>query len=193
MKILFLLCIITAVFAKDIVGSLYKENEFFEKGKKYYQQRNYSMAFEYFSKASDMGNQKAYYNLGVLYGNKYFNKKDYAKSYEIFYELAQKGYAPAQNKVGMYLTLGLSVEKDYKEAVKWYEKASKQNFITAQCNLAFMYASGKGVFPNLGRAHVFAKTGYEQGNPICVKAWNDFHLEKYAEDKGFKFNFYTKP
>jgi TPR repeat protein len=77
--------------------------------------------------------------------------------------------------------------------VEYFEKASKQGYVTAQCNLAMMYASGKGVFPNFGRAHVFAKTGVEQGNPICKKVWEDYNLSKYPEDKSFKLNFYTKP
>ena len=93
----------------------------------------------------------------------------------------------------MFLTSKVILEKDYKEAVKWYERASKQGYVNAQCNLAFMYASGKGVWQNMGRAHAFAKPGFKKGNPNCEKVWNDFNLEKYPEDKGFKFKFYNEP
>ncbi len=53
--------------------------------------------------------------------------------------------------LGQFLVNGVLVEKDYKMAVRYFERASKQELIDAQCNLAFMYASGKGVFPNFGR------------------------------------------
>ncbi len=56
--------------------------------------------------------------------------------------------------LGQFLVNGVLVEKDYKMAVRYFERASKQELIDAQCNLAFMYASGKGVFPNFGSSSI---------------------------------------
>ena len=156
-------------------------------------EKSFSKAKELLQKASDLDNDKASFYLGKFYLSKktpYFNLP---KAYNSFVKAANNNYAPAQNMVGEFLVNGIAVEKDYKLAVKLFEKASKQGLINAQCNLAFMYASGKGVFPNFGRAHVFAKKGKEMENKRCIKVWNDFKLEKYPEDKGWKFNFYTKP
>jgi len=156
-------------------------------------EKSFSKAQKLLQKASDLGNNKASYYLGKFYLSKktpYFNL---AKAYNSFVKAANNNYPPALNMVGEFLVNGIAVKKDYKLAVKLFEKAAKQDFINAQCNLAFMYASGKGVFPNFGRANVFAKKGKELGNKRCIKVWNDFNLAKYPEDKGFKFNFYTKP
>lgn len=159
-----------------------------------YVKKNYTNAKKYFEHASKLGHIKSFYNLGIVYSNKKSGFLDYTKAYKIFHGLAKEGYAPAQNRIGMFLSFGLGkIEKDYKIAVKWYEKASKQGFIPAQCNLAFMYASGRGVWINFGRAHAFAVEGKNKGDKICLKVWKDFNLGKYPQDKGWKFKFYNKP
>ncbi len=169
----------------------------FKLGKFYYEgrvvKRSYKKALKYLTQSSLLDYQKATYNLGILYSNNKTIYHSYSKAYNIFHDLALEGHAGAQNKIGSFLTFGFGGPIDFKEAVKWFEKSSKQNYIPAQCNLATMYASGMGVFPNFGRAHVFAKKGKELKHPVCLKVWRDFNLGKYKQDKGFKFKFYTQP
>ncbi|WP_428025303.1 tetratricopeptide repeat protein [Arcobacter sp.] len=170
---------------------------YFQLGKIYFEGKyvfkNYEKALEYFSAASHLGHIQGTYNLALFYLSKQTPFHDNKKALSYFLELARKGHAPSQNRIGMYLTSGIILEKDYKEAVKWFEASSKQGYVNAQCNLAFMYASGKGVWQNMGRAHAFAKPGYKKGYKLCKKVWDDFNLEKYPEDKGFKFKFYNEP
>ncbi|TLP40629.1 tetratricopeptide repeat protein [Arcobacter arenosus] len=156
-------------------------------------QRSFQTSYEYLQKASKLNDPEAFYLLGKLQLNKktpYYNLVD---AYNSFIKSSKLNYAPAQNILGVFLVNGVVIEKDFKMAVKYFERASKQGLIEAQCNLAFMYASGKGVFPNFGRAHAFAKKGKEIGNKKCIKVWKDYNLKKYPEDKGWKFNFYNKP
>jgi TPR repeat protein len=163
-----------------------------------YYNKNIDLAFNYFKQASDYGNQKATYNMAIIYSQKKYKFHNYIKSYKIYLELAKNIYdktknihAKAQNKVGMAMLYGLGVDKDYKTAVKWFEESYfKNNYKPAACNLALMYASGKGVFPNFGRAQKLAIDGYNNKIPLCVKVYNDFKLHKYKKDKGFKFGFY---
>ncbi len=170
---------------------------YFQLGKIYFEGKlvfkDYKKALEYFSAASHLGHIQGTYNLALFYLSKKTPYHDAQKALSYFLELARKGHAPSQNRVGMYLTAGIILEKNFKDAVKWYEASSKQGYINAQCNLAFMYASGKGVWQNMGRAHAFAKPGYKKGYILCKKVWEDFDLEKYPEDKGFKFKFYNEP
>ena len=170
---------------------------FFQLGKIYFEGKyifkDYIKALHYLNASAQLGHIQGTYNLALFYLSKRTPFHDPKKALSYFLELARKGHAPSQNRVGMYLTSGIILEKDYKEAVKWYEASSKQGYINAQCNLAFMYASGQGVWQNMGRAAAFAKPGYEKGYKLCQKVWEDFNLDKYPEDKGFKFKFYNEP
>ena len=170
---------------------------YYQIGKAYYQgkvlKKSYKKAYSYLSKASRLYHTKATYSLGIIYSNKKTPYYDLNKAFEVFNELAQENDAASLNRMGMIYTFGLGKAKDYVKAIKYYEASSKLSYITAQCNLAYMYASGRGVFPNFGRAHAFAKEGKNQKNPICVKVWNKYNLYKYPKDKGWKFNFYNKP
>jgi len=156
-------------------------------------QQSISTAKTFLEQGSLLNHNKSIYLLGKLYITKkspYFNDK---LAFNTFLKAANNGYAPAQNRIGEFLAAGIAVEKDYKLAIKYFEYASKQGYEDAHCNLAFMYANGKGVFPNFGRAHQFAKKGVKKGNKRCIKVWQTYNLEKYDQDKGWKFNFYTKP
>ena len=155
--------------------------------------RDISKAIILLKKASALNHNKSTYNLGKIYLSKKTIYHDLDEAYKLFFKLSNQGYAPAQNMIGKFLVKGVVMNKDYKMAVRYFEKASKQDYIDAQCNLSFMYASGKGVFPNFGRAHQFAKKGYNQGNKRCIKVWKEYNLKKYPEDKGWKFKFYNKP
>ena len=146
---------------------------------------------EYFKKASSYGHDKAKYNMAIIYGLKQYKFHNYIKAYNLFLELAQNRYPKAQNKVGQYLLHGIGVEKDYKMAVKWFEQSYFEGkYKPASCNLALMYASGKGVFPNFGRANELARYGYENKMKLCIKVYKDFNLTKYNKDKSFKFGYY---
>ncbi|MEA3498627.1 MAG: tetratricopeptide repeat protein [Campylobacterota bacterium] len=181
---------------------LYKElsrdgddEAYFKLGTIYYKgkdvKRDINLAMGYFKQASAYGHIKAKYNSAIIYGLKQYKFHSYRKAYNIFLELAQNNYPNAQNKIGQYLVYRLGVDKDYKLAVKWFEQSYfVGHYKPASCSLALMYASGKGVFPNLGRARELAQDGYDKKIPSCVKVYKDFNLHKYDKDKGFKFGFY---
>jgi len=158
-----------------------------------YIKRNLSKSKELLEKASKLNHHKSTYLLGKLYLSKKSPYYDLTEAFNIFVKASNENYAPAQNMIGQFFANGVLVKTDYKKAVNLFERASKQGLVDAQCNLAFMYASGKGVFPNFGRAHQFAKKGVTLGNKRCKKVWKDYNLNKYNKDKGWKFNFYTKP
>ena len=125
---------------------------------------------------------------------KLMNKKDYEKAYNLFVDDANSGNAKSQLMLGkFFLQKNELIQKDYEKALYYFKLASKQKLYEANCYIAYMYANGFGVFPNFGRAHVFAKKEYEKGNKLCTKVWNDFNLSKYSEDKGFKIGDYLVP
>lgn len=167
----------------------------FELGKIYFKgegiKRDLNEAVKYFTRASSSGHISAKYNLGVIYANKSYKEFNYLKAFDIFSELSSLGHAASKYKMGIFLLYGLGVDKDYKKAFKWFEEAYfVDKHELSACYLALMYASGKGVFPNFGRARKLSQEGYDKKIPMCVKVYEDFNLQKYDEDKGFKYGFY---
>jgi len=138
----------------------------------------------FFKKASKLGNKKSIYNLAIIYSRKNNSYHNYKLAYNNFLFLAKHSYPQAQYQVGNYLTYGY-IEKDYKMAVKWYEQALKNGYKKASCSLAYMYANGKGVFPNFGKARELSQYGYDNNWSLCIKVYNDFHLWKYDKNRGF--------
>jgi len=150
-------------------------------------------AFHLLHKASKLNSARADYMLGKIYQSKKSPYHDKIDAYNYFVDSANAGYGKAQEMLGKYFLFGKVVEKDYKKAIYYFKEASKQRVYTANCYIAFMYANGYGVFPNFGRAHIFAKEQYEKGDKFCIKTWEDFKLDRYPEDKGWKVGHYLKP
>ena len=155
--------------------------------------KNINKAQELFQKASELGNADSTYFLAKIYLSDktiYFNEK---KAYNTFVDAANQNNAKAQLMIGKFFLMGGIVPKDYEKALHYFKLASKQKEYDANCYIAYMYASGTGVFPNFGRANTFAKDEYEKGNKLCVKVWNDYNLGKYPKDEGFRIGDYNEP
>lgn len=154
---------------------------------------NYEKAKKYLDKAIKLKNARAMYILGRLHQLRRGPYYDEIDAYNSFVDSANGDYARAYEMVGKFLLHGKAVQKDYKKAIYYFKEASKRRIYSANCYIAYMYANGFGVFPNFGRAHVFAKEEYKKGDKLCVKVWNDFNLSSYIEDKGWKIGDYLKP
>ena len=143
--------------------------------------------------STTLDNLEETYKLAKQYSStksKYFDIK---KAYNLLVDNANKNHAKSQVLIGRFFLIGAAVDKDYEKALYYFKEASKQKEYDANCYIAYMYASGKGVFPNFGRAHIFAKNEYEKGNKICKKVWKDYNLGKYPKDKGWNIGDYNKP
>lgn len=155
--------------------------------------KNINQAYKILNDLSKKGNIKAQYNLAKLYlypKTKYFNQ---TKAYNIFVKLANNNHSKSQIVIGRFFLQGKIVKKDYQKAMYYFKLASKQKEYNANCYIAYMYANGLGVYPNFGRANIFAKDEYIRGNKLCIKLWKRFNLEKYPVDNGFKIGHYLKP
>lgn len=155
--------------------------------------KNINQAFNYFQKASDLGNLESTYTLGRIYLSNKTHYHDPKKAYNSFVEAANKNHAKSQLMVGRFFLIGEIIPIDYTKALHYFKLASKQKEYNANCYIAYMYAGGLGVFPNFGRAHVFAKDQYKKGNKLCIKVWKDYNLSKYPKDDSWKVGNYNKP
>ena len=86
-------------------------------------EQDYKKAFEYYSKAAEMGNPMSFYSLGILYYEGLGTEQDYGKCFENWMRSAELGYAPAYEAVGELYRDGLSVEQNYEKAADWFHTA----------------------------------------------------------------------
>ena len=138
--------------------------EAFEKGKYYYNNKDYIEAVKWYRKAAEQGNAKAQCNLGVCYGNGRGVSKDESEAVKWYRKAAEQGNANAQFNLGVCYDNGRGVSKDESEAVKWYRKAAEQGYAAAQCNLGWCYKYGCGVSKDESEAVKWYRKAAEQGN-----------------------------
>jgi len=155
--------------------------------------KNITKAHNLLRKASKLNHNEATYTLSKLYLSKKTAYFDKAKAYNTIIDSANIGHAKSQTLLGKFLLFGIAVDKDYEKAIYYFKEASKSKDYSANCYIAYMYASGSGVFPNFGRAHVFAKDQYKKGNKLCKRVWKDYNLGKYPKDNSWKIGNYNKP
>lgn len=110
-------------------------------GENYENQKDYEMAFRYFSQAADLGYEVSIFNIGWMYANGLFVTKDPRKALEMYKVAAEKGSTLAQQWTGVAYDFKCSefgVEQDLVEAEKWYRRAADGNNASACWNLAFL-------------------------------------------------------
>lgn len=151
------------------------------------------LIFSSFINSTTISSSDIRYELAKQYSSKKSKEYDIKKAYNLLVDNVNENHAKSQLLIGRFFLIGLAVEKDYEKALYYFKEASKQKEYTANCYVAYMYASGKGVFPNFGRAHIFAKSEYERGNKVCKKVWKDYNLGNYPKDKGWNIGTYNKP
>lgn len=138
--------------------------QLYQKGKKYYDKKDYTEAIKWLRKSAEQGNADAQYRLGFCYRCGYGVSKDYTEVVKWYRKAAEQGNADAQYNLGFCYKYGYGVSMDYTEAVKWYRKAAEQSNASAQCLLGFCYFYGNGVSEDYAEAVKWYRKAAAQGN-----------------------------
>lgn len=155
--------------------------------------RSYSKAIKLLEEAIYLEDKEAMYILGRFYLSKKTIYHNNIKAYNLFVDASKQKHSKAQMMLGKFFLFGIGIDKDYELALEYFKRASKQKVYASNCYISYMYAAGFGVFPNFGRAHVFAKDQYKKGNKLCIKVWKDYNLSKYPKDNSWKIGEYNSP
>lgn len=87
---------------------------------------DYIKAIKYATIASELGNDAAYCDLGVLYENGSGVAQDYMKAVECYRESANMGNQWAQCNLGFLYLWGKGIACDREKAKEWFEKSAVQ-------------------------------------------------------------------
>ena len=144
----------------------------------YWQWREYGEkelveAAKRFRRAAERGNDKAQFNLGLMYCLGRGVPPDDTESAKWFRHAAEQGHASSQHNLGVMYHDGAGVPQDYAEAAKWYRRAAEQGRANAQHNLGKMYRDGEGVPQDYAEAMKWFRRAAEQGHTEAQKALRD--------------------
>jgi hypothetical protein len=106
------------------LGNIYMEGKYVD--------RNYTIAYDYFSKAVEQNHAIAQNNLGYLYYNGLGVKQDYDKAFLYYCKAAEQNLTCAEYNLGIMYENGFGVKQNYNIAIEYYTKASNQNDLSAR-------------------------------------------------------------
>lgn len=118
--------------------------EWYNKGKGYYNDKDYSSAYSWFLRAADQGQNNAQFYLGYMFKNSLGVAQDYRKALYWYTKSAEQHNSSSQNNLAVMYDEGQGVAEDNELAVFWYTKAANDGSKNAMVNLGDMYRVGEG-------------------------------------------------
>ncbi|WP_417209842.1 trypsin-like peptidase domain-containing protein [Antarctobacter sp.] len=112
-------------------------------GRAYASGGQYKEAIEAYTRAGDLGDPLAQFNLGKMYQIGQGIAQSDKIAAEWFRKAADQGYAPALRNLGVMYQTGRGVAQSDKIAADWYRKAADQGDAVGQTVLGFMYENGR--------------------------------------------------
>jgi TPR repeat protein len=108
--------------------------------------RNYILAYEWYTKAAKQLNRNSQCNLSVLYSKGNGVNQDFQQAFTWFTKSAEQDYDNAQYLLGLMYECGEYVEQDHAQALSLYTKASNNNGCgDAQYCRGLLYYNGRGL------------------------------------------------
>lgn len=126
--------------------------------------KNLATAKEWFEKSAAKGDERAEFNLGVMYYSGEGIPQNYAKAREWFEKAVAQKNARAQFNLGIMYYRGEGVEQNFPQAIEYFSESGAQGFNEAQFNLGVMYAKGEGVDPDIDKAYAWFTAAQKYGN-----------------------------
>lgn len=119
-------------------------------------EKDLNQAFNWYSKAAEMGYSEAQYNVCRLAAQGLVSPDDYAGAIKWCSTLAENGNPWGEYGMARICEQGVGMPPDLEKAADWYKKSAEQGNPAAQLSLAAMYSDGKGVQPDLVEAYKWA-------------------------------------
>lgn len=125
-------------------------------------ERDFGMAFGYYSEAADLGNLEAMCDLGYMYLVGQGVEKNEERSFYWYKKSADLGYVHSMRDVGQNYLHGYGVKPDAQKAMEYFEMASKHNYSHGTGDIAYCFLNGVGVEKDLEKAKEYLLKALEQ-------------------------------
>lgn len=152
----------------------------FEDGLRAYQTKNYTKAYQEFSRSAEQGDAASQFYLGNMYNTGIGVEKNKEKAHLWYMKSAEQGDPKAQYNLGLMYTQGNGVRPDKREGVVWLERSANKNYAPAQYNLGVMYHQGVYYIADNTKAFAWFKRAADQGHPAAQYNVGMFYLTGLA-------------
>lgn len=131
---------------------------------------NYAQAFKEYQQAVAQGDERAAYNLALLYLYGKGVPVDYAKAKELLTQAANKGSSAAMEELGLMAFNGLGQNRDTGEALTWYTKAADAGNADALYQLGLLSETGVSMQLDNKEALKYYQAAADKGNQKAMLA-----------------------
>ena len=122
-----------------------------------------SAAASWFTRAADLGDADAQFNLGVAYRDGEGVERDHAEALRRFRQAAEQGRSEVQSAIGFAYYNGRGVPVDFERAAHYWRLGAKGGNAYAMAALGECYRDGKGVKRSLHAARKWLLRAKEAG------------------------------
>ena len=165
---------------------IHSQSDDYQLGLSYSKGGDYKNALFYFSKAAKKGNDKAQYELGLMYQMGRSINKNTQEAMKWWVKSANQGNVFAMFALGWMYDSGDGVNEDNVEAKKWYLKAAERGYDGAQLNLGIIYADAEGTPRDYSEAFIWFTKASEQGNASAQECLAKLYLHGNGTNKDVK-------
>ena len=132
------------------------------KGYQALKNKEYNKALFYLSYEANLGDDRAQYNLGVMYRKGLGVPKNDNEAFGWFFLSANQGNILAKYALGNAYLKGEGINKNYLLAFKSYKYAGLKGHPMARLNIGNMYFSGLGINRNYPKAYLWWRFAEDQ-------------------------------
>ena len=135
----------------------------YDQARRVYVQGRYDDAFGRMLKMAQAGDNRAQYDVAMMYVQGIGTQKDLELGFGWMIESAKSGNVGAMNELGAIYESGVGAQRNFPVAFQWYRMAAQSDDSIGQFNVANMYARGIGVPTDIVRAWAYYRRAASNG------------------------------
>jgi len=135
----------------------------YDQARRVYVQGRYDDAFGRMLKMAQAGDNRAQYDVAMMYVQGIGTTKDLELGFGWMIESAKNGNIGAMNELGAIYESGVGAQRNLPVAFQWYRLAAQSDDSIGQFNVANMYARGIGVPADIVRAWAYYRRAASNG------------------------------
>jgi len=151
-------------------------------------------AWKWFSIAAESGDDRAFFELGMMYLYGWGIMQNERKAFDLFLQSADMNNDEAMLRLGIMYRDGTYVNQDKEAAYNWFLKAANEGSSAAQCCLGYLFLSEDWEKSNDSEAFLWFLKSAEQGDIDAAYEVGESYYHGYGteQDYSLAYEWYLK-